>query len=89
MKIYIYQLINYTLSFFMWMILGRVILTLMIGERQNALFALFDKVTGPVFWVTRKIVPFARGRWIPVLSILLIIVLRLVLVIAFAPGTQH
>ncbi|MEW5747011.1 MAG: YggT family protein [Nitrospirota bacterium] len=88
MKIFIYQFINYTLSFLMWMILGKGILTLMVGRRQNMLFAMFDKVTEPIYKVTRKLVPFAKDRWIPALSIVLIIIIRLALAIAFKPAAQ-
>jgi YggT family protein len=88
MKIIIIQFINYTLSFFMWMIIGRLILKLMIGERDTAVTGLFRKVTEPVYWVTKKLVPFARESWIPALSILLIVIIRLLLVIVFEPATK-
>jgi len=87
MNIYIFQLVNYTLSFLMWMVLGRVLLTLIIGSRQNIMTTAFEKVTGPVYRVTQKIFPFAKGGWIPALSILLIIIVRLVIVIIFRPAS--
>lgn len=89
MKIIIIQFINYTLSFFMWMIIGRVILMLMIGERETVVMGIFKKVTEPVYRITRKIVPFAKESWVPALSIVFIIIIRLALVIVFEPGTKQ
>ena len=39
MNIVVVQMINYTLSFLMWMIVGRGILELIIGNRQNIMTA--------------------------------------------------
>jgi hypothetical protein len=72
----------------MWMILGRLIFTLMIGDRDSVVMSLFRKVTDPVYKLTRKIVPFAKESWIPALSILFMIILRLALVIIFEPATK-
>lgn len=89
MKIWIIQIINYTLSFLMWMILGRIILTLMIGNRDNVMMRAFIKITEPVYRISRKIVPFAKESCIPAFSIVLIIALRLALILIFSPGTQR
>lgn len=72
----------------MWMILGRVFLTLIIGSRNNIMQAAFVKITEPVYRITRKIVPFAKEGCIPFYSIGLIIVIRLILIIIFSPGIQ-
>lgn len=72
----------------MWMILGRFILTLIIGNRQNIMLAAFVKITEPIYRVTRMILPFTRESYIPFLSILIILILRLMLIIFFNPGTQ-
>lgn len=88
MEIIIFQIINYTLSFAMWMILGRFILTLIIGNRHNIMLAAFIKITEPIYRVTRMILPFKRESCVPFLSILIIIILRLMLIIFFNPGTQ-
>ncbi|MBI4699531.1 MAG: YggT family protein [Nitrospirae bacterium] len=87
MNIIIFQLINYTLSFLMWMVLGRIILSLIIGGRQNIMTTAFEKVTEPVYRVTQKIFPFAKGGWTPALAILLIIAARLALVMIFKPAS--
>lgn len=87
MNIFIFQLVNYTLSFLMWMVLGRVLLTLIIGSRQNIMTTAFAKVTDPLYRLTQRIFPFAKGGWVPALSILLIIIIRLVIVIIFKPAS--
>ncbi len=84
MNIFLFQFINYTLSFFMWMVLGRILLTLMIGNRDMIFTRLFQKITEPVYQVVRK-VPFVKESCVPAVSVLAIIVLRLVLIIFFTP----
>ncbi len=87
MKIWIIQITNYTLSFLMWMIMGRIILTLMLGNRQNIMMNAFAKITEPVYRITRKIMPFAKESCIPGLSIVLLIIIRLAIVLILKPGT--
>jgi YggT family protein len=86
MNIYIIQFINYTLSFFMWMILGRVILTLMLGGRQNVVTGIFAKITDPVYRITRKILPFAKESCVPAYSVFIILIIRFLMIIIFKPG---
>ncbi len=89
MKIWIIQIINYTLSFLMWMILGRMLIRLILGDRQNFLVSLFSKITEPVYRVTRKIMPFAKENSIPWFSILIIIIIRVTIIIIFKPATYR
>ena len=86
MNIVVIQLINYTLSFLMWMIVGRGFLTLIIGNRQNIMLLAFVKVTEPIYSVTRTILPFAKGRWVSVLSFLLLFVIRVAMTLYFRPA---
>lgn len=86
MSIVVIQIINYTLSFLMWMIVGRGFLSLIIGNRQNIMLLAFVKVTEPVYSVTRTILPFAKGRWVPVLSFLLLALIRLAMIIILRPA---
>jgi uncharacterized protein YggT (Ycf19 family) len=81
-------LINYTLSFLLWMVLGRIVLSLFIGDRQNIIMEIFRKATDPLFFITRKLFPFAGEKWVPALAIILIIILRIILIMVFAPGQQ-
>jgi uncharacterized protein YggT (Ycf19 family) len=85
MNIFLFQFINYTLSFLMWMILGRILLTLMIGNRDMVFSRMFQKVTEPVYLVVRKVLPFVKESCVPFVSVLVIVILRLVLIILFTP----
>lgn len=73
----------------MWMTLGRVILSLILGPRENFMTLLFAKITDPVYRVTQRLLPFAKGGWVPFFTVMLIIVIRLVIVIIFEPGTRR
>lgn len=81
------QFVNYTLSFLMWMIIGRTFLKLIVGDRPNLILLAFVKVTEPVFSLTRKVLPFAGPGWIPVLSFFLLAALRVALIVVFQPAT--
>lgn len=86
MSIVVVQMVNYTLSFLMWMIVGRGILELIIGNRQNIMLLAFVKVTEPIYSLTRKILPFTSGRWVPVWSFFLIVLVRLVMIVVLHPA---
>ena len=86
MSIVVIQFINYTLSFLMWMIVGRAFLTKIIGNRQNVMMLAFVKVTEPVYGVTRTILPFVKGRWVPVVSFFLLAAIRLAMIIILHPA---
>ena len=99
MNIIVFQMINYTLSFLMWMIVGRIVVTLITGNNQNLILGMFRKVTDPVYQVVRTILPFADvppekkgtmwaaiGGCIPFFSFFLIIFIRLALIIFFTPA---
>lgn len=87
--IYIYQIINYTFSFLMWMIIGRVVFVLMLGNRDNVMMRAFVKITEPIYRMTRKILPFMKENYIPAVSIALIVVLRFALIIIFSPEIRR
>ena len=86
MNVVVMQVVNYTLSFLMWMIVGRAFLALIIGNRENIMMLAFVKVTEPVYTVTRKLLPFSRERWIPVLSFFLLATVRVALILLFRPA---
>jgi len=98
MNIYVFQMINYTLSFVMWMILGRIVVTLITGAKDNVISGLFRKITDPVYQVVRAIVPFAAvppekqgtmwgaiGGCIPFFSFFFVLALRIALILFFTP----
>ena len=89
MNIVVIQIINYTLSFLMWMIVGRGFLTLIVGNRQNIVLLAFEKVTEPVYRMTRKIFPFASGRGVPVLSFFLLAAVRVAIILFVRPVTAR
>jgi uncharacterized protein YggT (Ycf19 family) len=73
----------------MWMILGRILLVLMLGNRDTLFHRLFAKVTDPIYAVVRKIMPFVKESCVPATAVFLIIVLRLALIIIFQPATSR
>lgn len=79
-------MVNYTLSFLLWMILGRVVLTILLGNRQNVIVDIFKKATDPFYFITRKVLPFVSDKWLPAAAIILIIILRIVLIVLFGTG---
>ncbi len=79
MTAWIIQIINYTLALFMWLIVGRLILSIFIGGRENFIMNFFIRFTEPVYKITGKIFPFARAGCIPYLSILIIIIVRILI----------
>ena len=98
MNIIVFQIINYTLSFLMWMIAGRVIVTLITAAKQTFVLGIFQKITDPVYRIVRAIMPFADvppekkggmyeaiGGCIPFISFIFIAVIRLALILSFAP----
>ena len=86
MNIVVVQMINYTLSFLMWMIVGRGILELVIGNRRNIMLLAFVKITELVYRVTQKILPFSRGKWVPVWSFFLLALIRVAMIILLHPA---
>jgi uncharacterized protein YggT (Ycf19 family) len=84
--IVVVQLVNYTLSFLMWMIVGRSFLRLIVGDRRNVMMLAFMKVTEPVYALTRRALPFAGERWVPVVSFFLLAVLRVAMIVSLRPA---
>ena len=87
MNIVVVQMINYTLSFLMWMIVGRTFLRLILGERPNIMTLAFVKVTEPVYRLTRRILPFVGERWVPAASFFLLAAVRVAMIILIRPAT--
>ena len=77
---FVVQLVNYALAFLFWLIVGRYVLDLLVGGRQNFFTDLFHRGTDPVFAVVRRITPgFIDSRHIPWISLALLMVLRVLL----------
>jgi hypothetical protein len=76
----LYLLVRYTIDFFLWFMIGRVVLGLLSGSKRTFFTELFRKATFPVFWVVRKVTPAAVGdQHIPILSIPLLVALAILL----------
>jgi uncharacterized protein YggT (Ycf19 family) len=86
MTAWIVLIINYTLSFILWMIIGRHIVELFARGKANIILNIFIKVTEPYYNIIKRVFPFAKGAWIPVLSIVTIIILRIMLIAVFGTG---
>jgi hypothetical protein len=80
MSTVVIHLINTALALLFWLIIGRFVLDVLIGGRRNFFSDLFHRATDPVLSLTRRITPaFIADRYIPWLSLLLLIGLRLLL----------
>jgi uncharacterized protein YggT (Ycf19 family) len=80
MSVLIFEIANYCLAFFFWMILGRLALALISGGRRTFFTGVFEKATAPPIYVVRKITPASvPDVHIPILSLPLLFALRLLL----------
>lgn len=85
MKIWIVQLVNYTLALFMWLIIGRYILVFLTGGKKGFMMDFFERFTNPLYHVTKRVFPFLRERFIPLATIILIILIRISVMVIFKP----
>lgn len=83
------QLVNFALALLMWMIIGRAALGLLTGGRENAVQGLFDRVTLPLFALTRRIFPFVGEKWVPLAALLGLGAARLGLVLLSHPASSR
>ncbi len=63
--------INYTLAFFMWLVIGRAILSFFIKDTKNPILVLFSRATDPLYKIFRRIFPKATTIFIIVTLVLL------------------
>ncbi len=71
----------------MWTIIGQLVLELITGGQRTIISEAFRRVTAPVFWLVRQVVPpFIGDRFIPVLTLALVIVLRLAVGLLLLPA---
>jgi uncharacterized protein YggT (Ycf19 family) len=98
MKDWLVLIANYSLSLFMWLILGRMALSLFTRNRNNFMLNFFIRFTEPVYKVVGIIFPFAKspdnnegtywgtiGGLAAFFSILLIIIIRVIIIKLFGP----
>ena len=69
-----------TVEFFFWLMLGRLVLTLLSGGKTTFFTELFRRGTSPVTYVVRRMTPaFVPDAHIPLLSLPLLLALRILL----------
>lgn len=68
--------LNYTLSFIMWLVIGRATLSLFTTNLENPIYAIFYRATEPIYKVMRKVFP--KGTTIFI--VFSIIILRILVV---------
>lgn len=56
----IYYYVDYTLQFFMWLVIGRAAAQLVIRNPNNVIRTMFIRFTEPLYNVIKKIFPFSR-----------------------------
>jgi uncharacterized protein YggT (Ycf19 family) len=80
MNAFLFELVNYLLAFFFWMVLGRLALGVISGGRRTFFTGIFEKATAPAVYVVRRITPaFVPDVHIPILSLPLLFALRILL----------
>lgn len=98
MKDWLVLIANYSLSMVMWLILGRMALSLFTRNRDNFMLNFFIRFTDPVYKIICMILPFAKlsdgnektywatiGGWAAFFSIFLIIMIRVIIIKLFGP----
>jgi hypothetical protein len=76
----VYLVLRYTIEFFLYFMVGRVVLSLLSGGKQTFFTELFSKATFPVFWLVRRLTPSSVGdQHIPILSVPLLIAVYILL----------
>ena len=74
------QTLNFLLSLLFWLLIGRIVLEALIGQRPNVIATLFQRLTDPVLRLVRRATPsFVADRYIPLVSLILLTVLRVLL----------
>jgi hypothetical protein len=76
----LFEIVNYVLAFFLWMLVGRIALAILSGGRRTFFTGVFEKATAPPILVVRRITPsFVPDVHIPVLALPLLLALRILL----------
>ncbi len=69
-----------TTQFFLWFMVGRIILALLSGGRRTFFTDLFRVATFPVFWLVRRVTPASvSDSHIPLLSLPLLFALLILI----------
>ena len=75
------NLANVALALLFWMIIGRAALRLITGGRPGFFAGVFEKATEPAYVLVRRatfgVLP---ERWVPVVTLVLVLLVRIALV---------
>jgi hypothetical protein len=55
-----YYVFAYTIKFVNWLVVGRVAVLLLAGERRNIVVDFFVRFTQPLYTIVKKLFPFTR-----------------------------
>jgi hypothetical protein len=55
-----YFFLAYTIKFFHWLVIGRVAVLLLAGERRNVIVDFFVRFTQPLYSAVKRLFPFTR-----------------------------
>ena len=80
-----FKIANYGLSVLMWTLLGRTLLSLLIGgHKDNWIYVMFCRLTDWYLMLVHRITfGFAGGSFLPVWALLVLIILRVLLFVIF------
>lgn len=80
-----FQIINYVLSVLMWTLLGRTLLSLLIGgHKDNWIYVMFCRLTDwYLMLVSRITFGIIGGAFLPVWGLVVLIVLRVLVFVIF------
>jgi uncharacterized protein YggT (Ycf19 family) len=77
------ELVNFALALVFWATLGRILLTLMTGGRDNFFLGVLRKPTDPFYAVVRRVAP---ERLVPLGVLVLVVALRWALLPLLRPS---
>ncbi|HKY50871.1 MAG TPA: hypothetical protein VJP45_06415 [Candidatus Limnocylindria bacterium] len=70
------QLLNFALAMVFWATLGRILLGLMTGGRENFFVGVLKKATDPAYALVGRVVP---QQWVPLGVLILVVAARIAL----------
>lgn len=83
----LFQILVLIDGIFMWTLIGQGLLGVLIGAKksENVVYRFMHRITNPVWWLTRVVTPrFVSDRYIGIVAVALLILLRIILYIIFA-----
>ena len=70
------QLVNFALALVFWATLGRILLGLITGGRENFFVGVLRKATDPAYAVVGRVLPH---QWVPLGVLVLVVAARIAL----------